>query len=118
MANKLRGELSVKVNTANIPALVNMNAFRLLSDRFNITLADLDTHLNDDPLNTVPKIVFCGMLNHCQRAGNPETSLPTFEQICAFVCEDENTFTQITNDVLATLTPDDEKPGNVEAVPQ
>jgi hypothetical protein len=118
MSNKLRGELSVKINNATIPALVNMNAFRLLSERYKIPLAEIDEQLNDDPLNTVPKIVFCGMLNHCQRHGNPESSLPTFEQICAFVCEDETTFSQITNDVVATLAPDPASTGNGVAVPK
>lgn len=118
MANALRGELSVKINNASVPALINMNAFRLLSDRFQITLAGIDEHLNDDPLNTIPKIVFCGMVNHCQRTGTPEGSLPTFEQICAFVCEDETSFTQITNDVLATLAPDPASEGNAVAVPK
>jgi len=118
MSNKLRGELSVKINNATVPALINMNAFRLLSERFKITLGDLDEALNDDPLNTVPKIVFCGMLNHCQRSGNAEGSLPTYEQICAFICEDEKSFTQISNDVLATLLPDPTAAGNVVAAPK
>jgi len=117
MSNKLRGELSVNINNTVIPALVNMNAFRLLSDRYNITLAEIDEQLNNDPLNAVPKIVFCGMLNHCQRHGKPESSLPSFEQICAFVCEDEKTFLQITNDVVATMAPDPQTAGNVVAAP-
>ena len=118
MNNTLRGELSVKINKATVPALINMNAFRLLSDRFDITLAGIDTALSDDPLNTIPKIVFCGMLNHAQRVGTPESSLPKFDQICAFVCEDEKTFTQITNDVLRTLEPDPEALGNGEPAPK
>jgi hypothetical protein len=113
--NKLRGQLSVKINTAQVTSLVNMNAFRLLSERYGIKLAEIDKHLSDDPLNTIPKIVFCGMVNHCQRTGKPESSLPSFEQVASFICEDETKFTQVTNDVLETLAPDEE-PGNVEAV--
>ena len=115
--NKLRGELSVKVKNTKIPALVNMNAFRLLSERYGIPLAEIDTQLSDDPLNTVPKIVFCGMLNHAQRHGKPESSLPEFTQLCAFICEDEKTFTQITNEVVATMAPEPDS-GNVEAAPK
>lgn len=116
--NKLRGELSVKVNNTTIPALVNMNAFRLLSERYDIPLAEIDTQLSDDPLNTVPKIVFCGMLNHAQRHGKPESSLPDFNQLCAFICEDENTFTQITNEVVDTMAPDPKSGNGVEAAPK
>ena len=115
--NKLRGELSIQINELTIPVLVNMNAFRLLSERYEITLAAIDEALNNDPLNTVPKIVFCGMVNHCQRHGKPESSLPSFEQICAFICEDEKTFSEITNNVVATMAPDPSS-GNVEAVPK
>jgi len=42
MLNNMRGEFTVIIDTKNVKCVLNLNAFRLLSQKFKVGLQDLD----------------------------------------------------------------------------
>lgn len=89
--NKLRGYYEVKLNGKTIPTLLNLNAFRLLSENEGIKLAEFDKQVGENPLGFIPRVLYWGAVNWCQRTAKPVKSLPSFDLWAAHICEDEGT---------------------------
>ena len=69
MLNSLRAEFQVNIDGADHKAVLNLNAFRILSQRFKVPLAGLETWLSEQPLDALPGIAYCGVLNWALKNG-------------------------------------------------
>ena len=56
--NQLRGFYEVDINGQKIPTLLNLNAFRILSEKEGIKLAEFDKQIQDNPLTGLSR-AFC-----------------------------------------------------------
>ena len=63
MENTLRGAFEIELDGQTFPCLLNLNAFRILTQKFGTKLAALEQKVNDDPLEIMPQIAYCGCLN-------------------------------------------------------
>ena len=89
--NKLRGYHEVELDGKVFPVLLNLNAFRILSEKEGIPLSDFDKQVQTNPLGFIPRVLYWAAVNWCQRTAKPTKSLPTFELWASHICEDENT---------------------------
>ena len=89
--NTLRGYHEVSLDGKTFPVLLNLNAFRILSEKEGIKLADFDKQIQDNPLGFIPRVLYWAAVNWCQRTAKPTKSLPSFELWAAHICEDEET---------------------------
>lgn len=89
--NKLRGYYEVVINGKTYPTLLNLNAFRLLSEKEDIRLAEFDKQVTENPLGFIPRVLYWGAVNYCQRMAKPIKGLPSFDLWASYVCEDEET---------------------------
>ena len=112
--NSLRGFLTVNVDGKEYPALINMNAFRLLTEKEGISLAKFDKEVQDNPLGFIPRVLYWGAVNYLQRGGKTIKGLPSFDVWAAFICEDSETFAAYAEKVTAVFAPPEgaEEPGN------
>ena len=67
--NTLRGQTSVDIGGNEHEVLLNMNAFRLMTQDRGIELGDLDDFVSKNPLEFVPTVVFWGIMNAADFAG-------------------------------------------------
>lgn len=101
MLNLLRGDFEITIQGKAVPVCLNMNAFRLLTQRFKVKLVDLDTFVSDDALEAVPAIAFCGALNAAARKG---TTLGTsWEEFAALFFDDESNIEAMTEGLAAAF---------------
>ena len=107
--NQLRGFYEVDINGQKIPTLLNLNAFRILSEKEGIKLAEFDKQIQDNPLGFIPRVLYWGAVNWCQRTAKPVKNLPTFELFASYTCENEETLAQHAEAVARVfgLDPDD-----------
>ena len=113
--NKLRGFYEVSLDGKTYPTLLNLNAFRLLSENEGIKLADFDKQVTEDPLGFIPRVLYWGAVNWCQRTAKPTKSLPSFDLWASFVCEDEETLAKHAEsvaEVFGVQSSKEEEPGN------
>lgn len=107
--NKLRGFYEVSINGKTYPTLLNLNAFRILSEKEGIKLAEFDKQVTENPLGFIPRVLYWGAVNWCQRMAKPVKNLPTFDLWAAHICEDEGTLArhaEAVAEVFGVSTPD------------
>jgi len=110
MLNTLRGEFAVNINETEQKVLLNMNAFRLLTQRFKVGLHKLDGWLTEDPLTALPAIAYCGIENAWATRGEKFTM--DFEAFCAsFFADDANVELATEGLTLAFGGEGDDAPG-------
>ena len=111
--NTLRGQTSVEIGGQEHEVLLNMNAFRLMTQDRGLELGDLDDFVSKNPLEFVPTVVFWGMMNAADFAGIPRPDI-SFDRLAAVVCADMEQFAQLSDAIgtsLGTATTD-AKSGN------
>ena len=67
--NTLRGQTSVEVGGKSHDILLNMNAFRLLTQDRGLELSSLDEFVSKNPLEFVPTVVYWGIMNAADFGG-------------------------------------------------
>lgn len=63
MQNTLRGAFELVVGEKTYDCNLNLNAFRILTQKYGVKLADIDSETQENPLELIPKIAYCGCLN-------------------------------------------------------
>lgn len=109
MLNSLRGDFEIQIKGKAIPVCLNMNAFRLLTQRFKVKLADLDRFVADDALEAVPAIAFCGALNAAARKGKGLEI--QWEEFAALFFDEDDNLTAMTDGLAAAFGTTPEEPG-------
>ena len=110
--NQLRGEFSFKVGKKKYDAALTLNSLRLMCQKFNIKLDDLQDWMGKDPLTAVPAFCYYGVKTAALRKGK-EPDLPSFDVWCAQALDDSETLEQMMTAVSDALGSDEEaKEGN------
>lgn len=113
--NQLRGYYEVTIEGKTYPTLLNLNAFRLLSEKEYIKLADFDKQVVENPLGFIPRVLYWGAVNWCQRTAKTTKNLPSFDLWASYVCQDEETLAdhaEAVAKVFGVTSKDEEAAGN------
>lgn len=105
--NNLRGEFTFEINGKKYEAVLTLNALRLMCQAHNIKLEGLDKFLQEDPMTSICAMTYWGVKNAAMRKGK-ESKLMGFDQFCALVLDDGETFESLSKAVMSTLNPEDE----------
>lgn len=100
--NTLRGQTSVTLGGQEHEVLLNMNAFRLMTQDRGIELGDLDDFVSKNPLEFVPCVVFWGIMNAADFAGQDRPEIK-FDHVAAAVCADMDKFNVLSSSIGESL---------------
>ena len=104
--NTFKGELSIKLEKKTYKVLLTINSLRLLCQAEKIRLDEFDKFMQEDPLTAMCSMAYWGAKNASIRK---KQDLPNFDLWCAMCLEDMETFEALSQDILATLAPEDEE---------
>lgn len=104
--NTLRGETTLKINKKNVKVVINMNAFRILTQKFGVKLAELDTFMADDGIESICAITYCGALNAAARQ-NKEFEY-NYDSFCAHFLDDETGMSKVADLITESFGPKEE----------
>jgi len=117
--NSLRGAFDVEIGEKKFPCLINMNAFRLLTENEGIKLNEFEKEMQRNPLGFIPRVLYWGAVNHLERAGKSAKTLPSFSTWAAYTCENEKRLANYAEQVVNCMSPptdkkdkDKDDPGN------
>lgn len=61
--NTLRSQFEIEVAGKPVQINLSLNAFRILTQEFGVTLDGIDKYMEDDPLTGLCAIAYCGAKN-------------------------------------------------------
>ena len=105
----MRSEFAVTIDGKELTGVLNLNAFRLLSQRFKVGLSELDTWLGQNPLEALPALAYCGVINRAVREGVPGPG--EFELFAARFFDVEENITAVSEGIENAFGPQDEDAG-------
>lgn len=105
--NTLQAKFEIKLGEEMHEAHLSINAFRILTQKFGVKLADLDKYMGEDPLTALPAIAYCGVLNCKMRKA--EKFGMDFDQFCALVLEDADSMERLTEAIGAAFGTEEEE---------
>ena len=100
--NTLRGQTSVEVGGKSHDILLNMNAFRLLTQDRGLELSSLDEFVSKNPLEFVPTVVYWGIMNAADFGGFACPDI-AFDHLAAVVCADLDKFNMLSEAIGESL---------------
>lgn len=100
--NNLRGEFTFDINGKKYEACITLNALRLMCQAHKIKLEELDKFMQEDSMTAICALTFWGIKNAAMRKGK-ESKLMGFDQFCALVLDDGETFESLAQAVTSTL---------------
>jgi len=100
--NNLRGEFTFDINGKKYEAVITLNALRLMCQAHKIKLEELDKFMQEDSMTAICALTFWGIKNAAMRKGK-ESKLMGFDQFCALVLDDGETFESLAQAVTSTL---------------
>jgi len=109
MLNNMRGEFAVTINDKQVECNLNLNAFRLLSQKFKVSLQGLDKWLEGEPLEALPALAYCAAMNAAVRAGKAGPG--EYERFAAAFFDHEENFEAVTQGIEAAFGQEDEPTG-------
>lgn len=104
--NTLRGETTLKINKKNVKVVLNMNAFRILSQKFSVKLAELDKFMSEDGIESICAITYCGALNAAAKQ-NKEFEY-SYDAFCAHFLDDDKGMEQVAQLISESFGPKEE----------
>ena len=105
--NNLRGEFTFDINGKKYEAVITLNALRLMCQAHKIKLEELDKFMQEDSMTAICSMTYWGIKNAAMRKGK-DSKLMGFNQFCALVLDDGETFESLSAAVMQTLNPEDE----------
>ena len=105
--NNLRGEFTFDINGKKYEACITLNALRLMCQAHNVKLEELDKFMQEDSMTAICAMTYYGIKNAFARKGK-DGKLMGFDQFCALVLDDGETFESMASAVMSTLNPEDE----------
>ena len=110
--NQLRGEFSFTVGNKKYDAALTLNSLRLMCQKFNVKLENIQDWMGEDPLTAVPAFCYYGVKTAALRKGK-EPDLPGFDMWCAQSLDDPETLEEMMKAVSSALgAEDDSTEGN------
>jgi hypothetical protein len=100
--NNLRGEFTFDINGKKYEAVITLNALRLMCQAHKIKLEELDKFMQEDSMTAICSMTYWGIKNAAMRKGK-ESKLMGFDQFCALVLDDGETFESLAQAVTSTL---------------
>ena len=100
--NNLRGEFTFDINGKKYEAVITLNALRLMCQAHKIKLEELDKFMHEDSMTAICALTYWGIKNAAMRKGK-ESKLMGFDQFCALVLDDGETFESLAQAVTSTL---------------
>lgn len=110
--NSLSGKFEVQVGKESYSCHLSMNAFRLLCERENITFAQMDAFLSDQPLTAVPKVIWYGMMNHVYSTRGDVSKLPDYEYYASQLLNDVSALERYTDLISKAFSGETDSEGN------
>lgn len=92
-----------------MPCILNINAFRILTQKFGVKLDGLDKYMSEDPMTALPALAYCGALNASMRKGKEFKY--GFDQFCAILLETPESL-EALSEGLAAAFGEEEESGN------
>ena len=108
--NNLRGEFTFQINKKTYEAVITLNALRMMCQADGIKLGEIDKYMQEDPMTAVCSLTYWGIKNAAMRKGK-DIKLMGFDQFCALVLDDGETFDKMSSAVMDTLSPSEEGNG-------
>ena len=108
--NTLRGEGTIVLNNRKQSIKLNMNAFRILTQKFNVTLTELEAFMGENELDAICAIAFCGI--KAAAASKGKTYDEDYDIFCAQFLEDDKGIKVVTDLFSASTTDKEEDSGN------
>jgi len=105
--NNLRGEFTFDINGKKYEAVITLNALRMMCQADGISLNGIEKYMQEDPMTAICSLTYWGIKNAAMRKGK-DSKLMGFEQFCALVLDDGETFESLSAAVMQTLNPEDE----------
>jgi hypothetical protein len=99
--NTLRGQFSIEVAGKQTDINLNLNAFRILTQDFGVSLDGIDKYMEADPLTGLCAIAYCGAKNAALR--KMEKFGMDFDVFSALVLDEEDILTQISEGMQAAM---------------
>lgn len=96
----------MKLGKKNAKVVLNMNAFRILSQKFGVKLAAIDTYMQEEGVEAVCAITYSGILNAAARQ-NKETDI-SYDQFCALFLEDNTGMEKVSELINEVFGPAEE----------
>lgn len=107
MQNTMRGAFELKVGEKVHDCNLNLNAFRILTQKFGIKLAEIDKEAQENPLETIPQIAWCGCLNAAMRKA--EKFEMDFDTFAAFFLEGPEALEELSQRLVEVFAPEDQE---------
>ena len=105
MDNTLRGAFELELDGEKISCLLNLNAFRILTQKFGVKLNSLEREMSEDPLEIMPQIAWCGCLNSALR--KQEKFEVDFDWFAAVLLDGPDAIEQLTERITEVFAPEE-----------
>ena len=102
ITNTLRGEGEITLGDKKFVARLNMNAFRIMAQRFDVQLEDLDAYMQANQLNAIAALGWCGI-----KAGEASYGRKfdmDFDLFCGVFLDNEDGMIAITELISGSTT--------------
>ena len=106
MQNNMRGAFELEIEGQKFNCHLNLNAFRILTQKFNVKLGDLEKAVAENPLEIMPQIAWCGCLNAAIR--KQEKFEMEFDYFAALLLDGPETVEMLSNKMTEVFAPEQE----------
>ena len=86
--NSLSGKFQITVGKKKFECHLSMNAFRMLAEKEDLSLEQVQLLLQHRPISAVPGILYMGVKNHFYFNSKPLDELPDYEYFTARILDD------------------------------
>lgn len=100
----------MRAGEQTLPALLNMNAFRILCQDLNLELGDLDTLASRNALEFVPQVMWAGVRNWALYKDKPAPQM-SFERFAALLLADPEAIPDYAETIGEAMGLADPEPG-------
>jgi hypothetical protein len=109
MENTMRGAFELELDGKKLPCQLNLNAFRILTQKFGTKLGELEKRVAEDPLEIMPQIAWCGCLNAAIRKQEPFDV--DFDWFAAVLLEGPESIEMLSERMTEVFAPPSEEEG-------
>ncbi len=99
--NTLRSQFEIELNGKPIPVNLSLNAFRILTQDFGVSLDGIDKYMEEDPLTGLCAIAYCGAKNASLKKG--EKFSMDFDVFSAVILDEPEILTTLSESLATAL---------------
>lgn len=86
--NSLSGKFQLTIGKKKFECHLSMNAFRMLCEKEDLSLEQLQAALATRPVQYLPGVLYYGVINHHHFNNKPTDDLPAYEYFSAHILDD------------------------------